>query len=286
MKTTELTALRPENPVAMMAAYGALRLLPGAQMRWPGEHPELHWEGDVVAALATCLPQRMAAPEVNLIDDPRDKGVGGVAGYRELARKMPHEWLAALACEGVDGIVGTGLRAHGGNHKFNAAARQVMRTLAQLDVPAKLKEALFGPWRYEDSAGAALGWDAGARLDAAALAHNPLTKDKLTILAATWLAWEALPGWTMINGRTPGVLPASKRTRRNKRWTYPTCAEWLSWQGVHALVVGLERMTARECRALGVRRWETEIDGRPEGGEWSFARTVSDGAPPGGSRSP
>jgi hypothetical protein len=32
----KLTALRANNPVAVMAAYGALRLLPGARLRWDG----------------------------------------------------------------------------------------------------------------------------------------------------------------------------------------------------------------------------------------------------------
>lgn len=278
MKTMELSALRPENPVAMMAAYGALRLLPGAELRWADEHPELRWHGDAVSALAAELPQRLAAPELNLIDDPRDKGVGGVAGFRQLATQIPHDWLAALACESGEGIVGTGLIAYAGNHKFNAAARQVVAALARHDIEAKLQEALIGPWRYEDAAGAALGWDPGARQDSAALPHDPSPKDKPTVLAATWLAWEAIPAWTMINGRTPGVMPASKRVQRNKRWTYPTCGEWLSWQGVKALILGLDGMPGRDLRALGVRLWQTEIVGRPEGGEWGYARTLSDAA--------
>ena len=282
----KLTALRPENPVAMMAAYGALRLLPGAEIRWPGEHPELRWEGDVVAALAERLPERMKAPELTALSDPRHKGIGGVEGFRQHASKIHHAWLSALACEGPDGIVGTGLIAYAGNHKFIAAAQQVITALSRMDVAAKLEEALAGPWQYQDAAGAALGWDPGARQEGAMLSYDPSPTSKLTILAATWLAWEAIPAWTMINGRTPGIIPASKRDRHNKRWTYPTCGEWLSWDGVHALVLGLEQMRQRDLKALGVRLWQTEIIGRPEGGEWGLARTVTGVETLGGSRGP
>jgi len=76
----ELTALRPENPVAVMAAYGALRLLPGARIRWAGSNPELHWDGDLVSALVDRLPERRAAPEVTALNDPRNKNIGSLPG--------------------------------------------------------------------------------------------------------------------------------------------------------------------------------------------------------------
>lgn len=50
--TIPMTGLRPENPIAWMAACGALRLLPGARLRWDGETPQLCYPGDPVADLA------------------------------------------------------------------------------------------------------------------------------------------------------------------------------------------------------------------------------------------
>ncbi|EXJ13610.1 type I-G CRISPR-associated protein, Cas3-extension family [Imhoffiella purpurea] len=282
----KLTALRPENPLAMMAAYGTLRLLPGARLRWADVHPELQWDdGDPLDALTERVRERRDAPELNLLDDPRSKYIGGIDGYRQLAGQIPHPWLSAYACETASGIKGSGLIAQGGSHKFVAAARAVVQALVDCgDVHDRVREALIGPWRYLDRAGAALGWDPGARQDASIAAYAPQLKDKRVILAANWLAWEALPLWPMIGGATPGVTSASLQRGRNKCWRYPTCAEWLGWEGLRALVVGLDGLPAPEIEALGIRLWETEILGRPEGGEFGLARTLSNPHFPAGSR--
>ncbi len=268
-----LTGLRPENPVAMMAAYGALRLLPEARLRWATGAPELDWSGDSILALAAQFPQRRAAPEVTELDDPREKGIGGDAGFIRLAAAIPHEWLSAYAAQTADGIQGTGLIAYAGNHKFVAAARGVMDALAACDVADKVREALIGPWRYEDSH-VAFGWDATARQDSAVMPQAPNPKTKPCVLGANWLAWESLPLWQMVDGETVGVTRASKVT--TKTWRYPTCAEWLSWDGLKALVLSVGAMSERDRRALGVCLWETAIVGRSEGGEFGTARTVSD----------
>ena len=49
----------------------------------------------------------------------------------------------------------------------------------------------------------------------------------------------------------------------------------MSWDGLKALVVGWERMPARELKVMGVRLWQSEIIGRKEGGEFGLARTLS-----------
>lgn len=275
----KLTGLRPENPLAMMAAYGALRLLPGARLRWAETHPELDYAGDAIADLAALLPLRLESPELNLLDDPRDKHITKAGGFAALAQQIPHDWLSAYSAETASGIAGTELIAYAGNYTMIRAARTVISALAETDIADRLTEALLGPWRYADiGAGVALGWDANARQDRAILAAEPkpLGKDKPTILAANWLAWEAIPAWQMINGRTPGIKGADKKSGRLKRWTYPTCAEWLSWEGLKALVLGWALMPAPELSAMGVRLWQSEIIGRPEGGEFGLARTLSD----------
>jgi hypothetical protein len=273
-----LTGLRPENPVAVMAAYGALRLLPGALLRWDGTHPELRWDGDVIATLSNLVPERLQSPELNLIDHPRQKHIEKAGGYAAIAAQMPDEWLTAYAAETADGIAGTELSAYAGNYTMVRAVRTVVAALATSDIAERVSEALLGPWRYADiGAGVALGWDANARQDRAVLAAEPkpLGKDKPTILAANWLAWEAIPAWQMVNGQTPGIEGANGRAGHLKRWTYPTCAEWLSWDGLRALVGGWARMPGRELKAMGVRLWQSEIVGRKEGGEFALARTVS-----------
>lgn len=270
----KLTGLRPENPLAVMAAYGALRLLPGARLRWAGTHPELAYDGDVVADLAALVPVRAEAPELTLLDDPREKYIRAAGGYAVLAEQMPHEWLTALACETADGISGTDLIAYAGNYTMIRAVRHVVEALGTTDVADRIREALLGPWQYRDCAGVALGWDPGARQDSAVMPGEPKRKDKRCVLAANWLAWEAVPAYQMANGRTPGI-EAARKGRHNKRWTYPVCAEWLSWAGVRAMIAGFERTDERELNALGVRLWRTEVIGRSEGGEFGLGHPTT-----------
>jgi hypothetical protein len=275
-----LTALRPENPVAMMAAYGALRLLPGAQIRWEAEHPELRWDGDIVRTLADRLPERIQAPEVTLLNDPRDKNIGGIAGFRRLAEQIPHEWLSAYAAESSEGIVATDLLLLGGRHQFVTLAREILRALAGNDVAAKIEEALIGPWTYQDSA-LAWGWDAAVRLDASALPLEVTSAHKAGVLGAYWLAWESLPMWQLIGSHTVGM----HREHRQWHWTYPTCAEWLSWPGLRALVVGLARMSDQELQSLGVRTWVAPVLATSQfGKELGLARTRIIGQKQAGSR--
>lgn len=274
----KLTALRPNNPVAVMAAYGALRLLPGARLRWEGLHPELEWDGDLIGFLAERLPERRQAPEVTLIDDPRK--IAGPEGYRELAGKIPTGWLVAYATETPKGLRDTGLRLLGGRHQVIANAREIMAALAERDLRAKLTEALLGPWRYEDRDLQAWGWDAAARIDAAASVKAVTAAPKFGVLGAYWLAWESLPLWPMVNGRTVGMEP--------HHWVYPTCAEWLGVEGLRSLILGAARMHQRELSALGVTRWRTERIGSSDYGGvlgWAMpqpARTPSERQHPGG----
>ncbi|MBO3702454.1 MAG: hypothetical protein J5W83_07910 [Candidatus Accumulibacter sp.] len=261
----KLTALRPNNPVAVMAAYGALRLLPGARLRWDGPCPELEWKGDVIDHLAGCLQERFKAPEVTLIDDPRK--IDGAVGYRQLSKQMPSEWLVAYAAETPEGLRPTGLRLLGGRHQFIANAREIMAALLKEEVRLKLQEGLLGPWRYEDKGLQAWGWDAAARSDAAASAKAVTSAPKSGVLGAYWLAWESLPFWPMVNGRTVGM--------GRQHWIYPTSAEWLGAHELGALILGAEGLPERETKALGVTLWRAERIGSSDyGGVLGWARPV------------
>jgi hypothetical protein len=247
----KLTALRAHNPVQMMAAYGALRLLPGARLRWADAHPELDWDGDIVKELAARLPERRQAPEVTQLDDPRDSNIGGRAGFRALAKTIPGEWLLAYASEGPDGVLDSDLLLMGGRHRFVANARDIMDTLMGDGRERKLTEALRGPWPYADRGLQAWGWDAAARIDAASSPKDVSGTPKFGVAAAYWLAWESLPFWPMINRRTVGM--------RRDAWVYPTCREWLDADGLRALILGAGRMKERERVSLGVTRWSSAI---------------------------
>ncbi len=207
-----LTALVANNPMAVMTAYGALRLLPGARLRWPGAHPELDYPGDAVADLAALVPGRKEAAEYRRYDDPRS-----IKDYAEAKTELPHAWLAAFAEQKPAGkdkdpvVHETGLRLYAGKHLLIVNAAKVLATLSKskAGVNAKIEEALFGPWRYEDRAPdkklKGWGWDPAQVNDAAVVEEDSSETPTPGVAAAYWLGWESLPLWPVIEGATIGM---------------------------------------------------------------------------------
>ena len=284
-----LTGLRPENPIAWMAACGALRLLPGARLRWAGQTPELNCPSDPVAELVGMLPQRVAADEIRF--DHKLSANMDESAWTDL-RTLPPHWLSALGAQTERGAQGSNLRMRsGGNQHPVRDALRMLQHLSRLDEDAcrdKVQEALFGPWRYEDAGLVAWGWDAAARVDAAGIGckAEDLGKRGLTsgVLAAYWLGWEALPLFPIVNGRTLGWHPSVGLT-------YPTWQEWLDYPELRALMLGLARMRPREQAALGVRRWQaaflrTDKTSGRLGWAMPIARTGIAAKSAGGSRDP
>jgi hypothetical protein len=276
-----LTGLRPNNPLAAMAAYGVLRLLRGSKLRWTATHPEIQIDDDPIDALAATLQARRSSLEVNLFDDPRDLKTREC--YLDVASRLPPEWQVVTASEASDQNVKTDLLLMGGKHKFVANARSIMDTLLRQDVPSKLREALYGPWKYEEKGLQAWGWDPGATIDTAASSRAGTSTPKYGVSAASWLAWESLPLWPLVNGRTIGWV-----ARRG--FCYPTFKEWLDWQGLRAITLGLECMNEREAGAVGITTWlapeiSTSQYGSVLGWGRPVARTISVQGNKGGSRS-
>jgi hypothetical protein len=273
----KLTALRPDNPIAWMAACGPLRLLPGARLRWTDEAPEVDFDGDVLATLAGLLPDRVASPEVQFrtklgatMDDAAWQGI----------KALPKDWTLALGTQTASGMSCTSLKMRPGDHDMLGDTRSILGRLAKSDLQDKLAEALLGPWRYEDSDCVAWGWDAEARLDAAAIGTKAEKAPKYGVLAAYWLGWEALPVFPMINGVTVGWSDGL---------TYPTWSQPLEYREVKALMIGLDRLRPTERRALGVRVWfarylKTHASSGRLGWAAELTRSRSAGTKPRGSR--
>jgi hypothetical protein len=273
-----LTALRPENPIAWMAACGALRLLPGARLRWLDGTPELDWDGDVVAALAALPAQRLGSPELQYAHKLTAKM--DELAWQEL-KHLPGEWTLALGCQTETGMRCTNLKMRpGGGYDMMRDSRVILNRLCASDVTDKLTEALVGPWRYEDDDCVAWGWDAAARIDAAGIGSKAESAPKWGVLGAYWLGWEALPLFPMLDGKTRGWSAGL---------TYPTWSTSLDYQAVKALMLGVDGLRPAERKALGVRIWFADyLRTDPSSGRlgWAgeFARTRSDDRRQGGSR--
>lgn len=273
----KLTALLPENPIAWMAACGTLRLLPGARLRWKDGTPELHFDGDVLATLAALVPERLASPEVQF--QPKIRSEMSAAAWQDI-KTIPLEWVLALGVQTASGMSCTNFKMRPGDHDMLRDTRSIVDRLAKSDISGKLTEALQGPWRYEDAECVAWGWDAAARIDAAAISTKAERMPKFGVLGAYWLGWEALPLFPMINGKTLGWSDGL---------TYPTWSQWLDYREVKALMLGLHSLRSGEIKALGVRVWfsrylKTHTSSGRLGWSVEIARTGNSTVKPRGSR--
>lgn len=243
MATIKLTGLQANNPLAVMAAYGVLRLLPEATLAWSDAHPELVCDGDPVKRLADLVSQRRQAPEVMLFDRPES-----ISDYRLAAEQMPTDWLIAFAAESdvdADKTLATDLKLLGGRHQFVRNARDVMDALISRGAAARIRNALVGPWHYEEGP-QAWGWDAAANIDTAASSKPGTDTPKYVALGAGWLAWESLPLWPMVNGRT-------LQWERGLR--YVTVGQRVGWHELLALMLGALSLGERERHALSIEEW-------------------------------
>jgi hypothetical protein len=239
-KPMTLTGLQPNNPLAVMAAYGVLRLLPDATLRWPGVYPELQCGDDPITRLAAVLPKRQRAPENTLFNKPED-----ISDLRVAAAQIPTDWLLAFVGESSTGLVRSNLKLLAGGHRFITNARDIMAELEQQDAEVRLREALFGPWQYARGS-QAWGWDARANVRTAALSRESSDAPKYSGLGAAWLAWESLPLWPVVNGHTLGWSGTMR---------YVTVGEWVGWHDLRGLMLGFDDFPKREQKALGIREW-------------------------------
>ncbi|WP_295443539.1 hypothetical protein [uncultured Thiodictyon sp.] len=241
----KLTALRADNPVGWMAACGALRLLPGARLRWDRAEPELEFDGDVIQTLAALPADRLASPELQF---PTKLSASMPDDAWQTLKALPGDWALALGTQTETGMRGCSLKIRpGGGYNMVGDARSVLARLSALDVADKVCEALVGPWRYEDDGCVAWGFDAAARIDAATIGSKADSAPKAGVLGAYWLGWEALPLLPMVNGSTLGWADGGL--------TYATWGEWLDYPSVKALVLGLGGLRDTDRDALGVTTW-------------------------------
>jgi hypothetical protein len=119
-------------------------------------------------------------------------------------RRSYSDFLSAFACElqvdDSDQLEPTAFYMTSGRQEFLKEARTLAGRLAEgiklgrkRKVPEEMfKEALFGPWRYEDPQHS-LGWDPSTERLHALRAKSPTKEASEGVTAAVWLAFEAIP---------------------------------------------------------------------------------------------
>jgi hypothetical protein len=294
MNTIHLTGLAGNHPLGALAAFGLLRCCEemdgwrGSRLGW---NPDPHWmpvleskasmsQESLIVALVARQQGRPGAPEVNwaqTLKVPREEYLDAT---REAAdelrdgRRGYADFLAAFACEVQVDENGQVLPSHfymtSGQQRFLKEARALASGLAKgikvgrrKKSPAEMfKEALFGPWKYEDPQHS-LGLDPSTECLHALRARSPSTDPNPGVTGAIWLALEALPlfpcFWSQGRLATTGFHAGGSSSRDRV-----TCLTWPVWEcpvtvdTVRSLLtlpaLAAEELPARELQACGIKQ--------------------------------
>jgi hypothetical protein len=254
-----LTGLAGSHPLGALAAFGLLRCCDeldgfrGARLGWrpPDWHAVLEAEQprgleELVESLAARQKRRPEAPELNWANSikvGRDAYLDALRAAGEDLQKGGRrraDFLASFACElcGDDGgrLEPTAFYMTSGRQEFLKEARALAARVAagvrlgrRTKGPEELfREALAGPWRYEDPQHS-LGWDPSAERLHALRARSPTKEPSEGVTAAVWLAFEALPLFPcfLSGGR---LATTGFHTRGATRKDRTTSLTWPVWE--------------------------------------------------------
>jgi hypothetical protein len=224
MSEITLPGLVGTHPLGALAALGLLRCCEDmatvgpARLSWNKEagwvavlhtgHPVS--ADELVAALVARQRDLSARPELNWADNIKTNPATFAAAAKEAVggARPDHrdfaDFLAAFGCElvmtGRGDLEPTAFYMTSGQQKFLKEVRNLCGRLASgLSIGRRKKgpeeafrEALLGPWRYEDPQHS-LGWDPTTERLHALRAKSPTKEASAGVAAAVWLAFEALP---------------------------------------------------------------------------------------------
>jgi hypothetical protein len=301
-----LTGLDGKNPIAFLAALGALNAVsdragvgkPSPELAWRQEGTflpvlvgvaerkallDLLWE-DVQSfrgepSIERLRYQKEGGAEAHDLKPPPGKFAEYLRGLVEGAGTggagRPRRSLDFAAAFATDVAVD-----NNGNTKptalhFTAGQQEFLSMVAELIVgltPGDMEEAVFGPWRYERPL-PVLQWDNAASRDYALRASDPSKEKKLGVPGADWLAFRGLP-FLKVAPAGDAIFTTGCRGRwktgtfRWPMWTVP-----LSRPVIGSMLASpeLESVEPRVLRARGVAVvFESGIRRSDQGGYGSF----------------
>lgn len=277
----KLNGLKGGHPLGALAAFGLLRVCTAMNGL---TDVRLHWQEDDLTAVLTVTPSltddelinklierqadRAKAAEFRWANDIRTNPEEFInAAANAQSDKQAQEFLSAFGCElildGKQNLKPTAFHMMSGQQKFLEKARELAASLEPAKTTPKKKnrirtpndsfrEALFGPWRYEDEFHA-FGWDPNTERLHALQAKSPTSESPRSVRAAVWLAIEALPLFPCAIAN--GALQTRGFSRRDGKteffwplWRYP-----LSLDAVRSLVALKELTELNHLKELSAR---------------------------------
>jgi hypothetical protein len=276
MTNIELTGIRADLPIGFMAAIGCLRVCQrmeefrGSKLSWATSggsfsavlhSPSSATADQLVLALLVDVKRATERPELNW--RPKLKGLDpatfhdaadhAVEGGGEAA-----QWFAAFACETAKDREGylepTPLDMTGGPQEFLGGICELAQKLSTTPKSKKAKtpeqafrEALFGPWRYEDDQHS-LGWDPTTIKLGAFTNQAPTKMANAGVMAAVWLAFESLPMFPVFSARD---IRGFERARREWIFSWPVWESPLSLDAIGSfLALEADDMIAHGAAAV------------------------------------
>lgn len=219
-----LSGLQGSHPLGALAAFGLLRCCQemdgfvGAKLGWrkgADWFAVLHTEQsmnakELIQALSNRQKERPSSPEVNWTDNIKTTSEVFVRATNEAQLELAEgkrgfaDFLTSFTCEIQDNdgdkMKPTLFYMTSGQQEFLKEVRNLSKSLASGIRVGRLKkttedmfrEAICGPWKYEDNQHS-LGWDPSTERLHALRAKSPTKEQSTGVTAAIWLAFEAMP---------------------------------------------------------------------------------------------
>lgn len=253
MTQIELNGLRADLPIAVMAAFGVLRICDRKKTR-----PRLFWvlretgfrpviqldaavnRDDLIALLISDLRDEKGRAALGYWEQIKKvrvedfaARVGPVLGAAEPGERELADWFAAFASDLIldDGVIeATPFDMSAARQKFLADAGRLAESLAgptkgrnSRTVDDCYGEALFGPWRYADDQHS-LGWDPSTMKLGAFTPKAPTGMPNAGVRVAVWLAFESLPLFPVF------AVDGKQQTRSFRQRKKATSFCWPVWR--------------------------------------------------------
>lgn len=219
MSMIELTGLRGDLPIAVMAAFGVLRICSRSErigrtkLCWSGNGGDYRaalvtesevTAHDLVSVLVAKVREESTLPpweQIKTVPGGEFRATAYECAFESSSQRRERaDWICSLANELAvekDGkMQRTPFDMSTARQKFLTDARRLAAILGTADqdgrVEGEYKEALFGPWRYRDDQHS-LGWDP-TTIKLGAFTHKaPTGMTNAGVRAAVMLAFESLP---------------------------------------------------------------------------------------------